>query len=308
MAAPKNSGVALAVGALVINALVWGLSWWPLRQLQGYGLHPLWTTALVYVMVFALLLTVYFKNLRTFTQHPVLWLLAIASGLTNVGFNWAVTVGDVVRVVLLFYLMPAWSVLIAWALLGEKPSLASLLRLALAMAGVLIVLKTPGSPWPIPQGGADWLAIMGGFSFAMTNALLRKARHAPTGSRMLAMFGGGTLMASSAALLGMSQQVVSSPTLLPGSAGAALLVLAALTLAFIASNTALQYGAARLAVSTTSLVMLTEILFASGSAAALGATQFSSRIFLGGGLIVLAAVLAALAPSGNTPADPTDAK
>jgi hypothetical protein len=27
-------------------------------------------------------------------------------GLTNVGFNWAVTVGDVVRVVLLFYLMP----------------------------------------------------------------------------------------------------------------------------------------------------------------------------------------------------------
>ena len=29
-------------------------------------------------------------------------------------FNWAVTVGDVVRVVLLFYLMPAWSVLLAW--------------------------------------------------------------------------------------------------------------------------------------------------------------------------------------------------
>ena len=36
-----------AAAALVFNALVWGLSWWPLRQLQGYGLHPLWTTALV---------------------------------------------------------------------------------------------------------------------------------------------------------------------------------------------------------------------------------------------------------------------
>jgi drug/metabolite transporter (DMT)-like permease len=306
MAAPKNGGAALAAVALVINALIWGLTWWPLRELQGYGLHPLWTTTLVYLMVFVLLLALYFKNLRTFMQHPALWVLAIASGLTNVGFNWAVTVGDVVRVVLLFYLMPAWSVLVAWALLGEKPSLASLLRLALAMAGVLIVLKTPGSPWPVPQGGADWLAVMGGFSFAVTNALLRKARHAPTGSRMLAMFGGGTLMALAAALLGMSQQVVSSPTLLPGSASAALLVLAGLTLAFMVGNTALQYGAARLAASTTSLIMLTEILFASTSAAALGVAEFSPRILLGGGLIVLAAVLAALAPSSNTPDDPTD--
>ncbi|MBC7608632.1 MAG: EamA family transporter [Polaromonas sp.] len=308
MQAAKNSGAALAAAALVINAFTWGVSWWPLRQLQGYGLHPLWTTALVYLTVFVVLLVTSFKSLRGFMRHPALWALALAAGFTNIGFNWAVTVGDVVRVVLLFYLMPAWSVLVAWALLGEKPSLASLLRLALAMAGVLIVLKTPESPWPIPQGGADWLAIMGGFSFAVTNALLRKARHASTGSRMLAMFGGGALMASAAALLGMSQQLVGSPTLLPGSNAMALVLLAGLTLAFMVSNAALQYGAARLVASTTSLVMLTEILFASGSAAALGAAEFSPRIWLGGGLIVLAAVLAALAPSSDTADDTTGAK
>lgn len=292
----KSGAAAFAAGALVINAFVWGVSWWPLRQLQGYGLHPLWTTALVYLIVLFVLLTMYFSSLRDFLRHPALWALAIAAGFTNVGFNWAVTVGDVVRVVLLFYLMPAWSVLVAWVMLGEKPSLASLLRLALAMTGVLIVLKTPESPWPIPQGGADWLAILGGFSFAVTNVLLRKARDAPTGSRMLAMFGGGALMAIAAALLGMSQQVVSSPALLPDSAPLAMVLIASLALAFLVSNAALQYGAARLMASTTSLVMLTEILFASGSAAALGAAQFSSRIFLGGSLIVLAAVLAALAP------------
>ena len=292
----KSGAAAFAAGALVINAFVWGVSWWPLRQLQSYGLHPLWTTALVYLIVLFVLLTRYFSSLRDFLRHPALWALAIAAGFTNVGFNWAVTVGDVVRVVLLFYLMPAWSVLVAWVMLGEKPSLASLLRLALAMTGVLIVLKTPESPWPIPQGGADWLAILGGFSFAVTNVLLRKARDAPTGSRMLAMFGGGALMAITAALLGMSQQVVSSPALLSGSAPLAMVLIASLALAFLVSNAALQYGAARLMASTTSLVMLTEILFASGSAAALGAAQFSSRIFLGGSLIVLAAVLAALAP------------
>ena len=296
MPVTKGGTAAWAAAALVINAFIWGVSWWPFRALQGYGLHPLWSTALMYLMVFALLLTLRFESWRGVLANPGLWLLGLASGLTNVGFNWAVTVGDVVRVVLLFYLMPAWSVLVAWLLLGEKPTTASLLRLALAMTGVLIVLKTPDSPWPIPQGGADWLALSGGLTFAITNALLRKFKHAPSTSCMLAMFGGGALMATLAALLGMSQQIVPAPAL--QTAGIA--VLLALSLAFMVGNAALQYGAARLAASATALVMLTEILFASGSAALLGAATFTPRILLGGSLIVLAALLAALAPQGDS--------
>ena len=283
----------LAAGVLVFNALVWGVSWWPFRQLQGYGLHPLWATALMYLMIVAGLLIVQFKAWRGLMACPQLWFLAAGAGLTNICFNWAVTVGDVVRVVLLFYLMPAWSVLVAWLLLGEKPTLASLTRLLLAMAGVLIVLKTPDVSWPVPQGTADWLAITGGFSFAVTNSLLRKYSHTPGASRMLAMFGGSGLMATLAALLGMSLQIVPGPALLT----AGIPVLLALTLAFVASNAALQYGAARLAAATTAVVMLTEILFASLSAAMLGAAQFTPRILLGGCLIVLAAVLAALTPA-----------
>ena len=288
---------ALAASALIINAFVWGVSWWPFRQLQNLGLHPLWATAAVYLLVFAVLLA-YFggHQLKAFTSHPALWGLALASGLTNVGFNWAVTVGDVLRVVLLFYLMPAWSVLVAWVLLGEKPTGASLLRLLLAMAGVWVVLKTPDSPWPLPQSGADYLALLGGLSFAITNALLRRCNAAPSGARMLAMFGGGALLASGVALLGMAQQVVPVPAL----QAAGWPVLLALSVGFLISNAALQYGAARLAASTTALVMLTEILFASASSAVLGAAAFTPRLLMGGSLIMLAALLAALAPSNGT--------
>ena len=293
--AAKGRTATLAAGALVLNALVWGVSWWPFRQLQGFGLHPLWATALMYLLIAAGLLLVRRKAWRSLAASPQLWLLGMAAGLTNVGFNWAVTVGDVVRVVLLFYLMPAWSVLVAWLLLGEKPTVASLLRLLLAMAGVLVVLKAPDSPWPLPQGAADWLAIVGGFSFAVTNALLRKSGHLPSGSLMLAMFGGSGLMATAAALLGLALQVVPSPAL----QAAGLPVLLGLSLAFMAGNAALQYGATRLAAGTTAIVMLTEILFASLSSAALGAAHLSPRILLGGGLIVLAAVLAALASSAE---------
>ena len=292
---PTQGGASrptLAVLALVLNALVWGISWWPLRELQAKGLHPLWSTVMIY-LVAAIGVWVWKPQAwRGLLEHRGLLLLLVASGLTNVGFNWAVTVGDVVRVVLLFYLMPAWSVLIAWLLLNEKPTAGSLFRLALALAGVVIVLKSPGSPWPVPASIADWLALMGGLCFALTNVLLRKHGQTPAESRILAMFGGGAIMASAAAWAGMSAQMVPAPAFALAGVPAAL----GLCLAFLLGNMALQYGAARLAASTTALVMLTEILFASASSAWLDAAEFSTRTLAGGGLIVLAALLAALAP------------
>jgi len=196
-------GQGLAVAALLLNAMVWGVSWWPFQTLQALGLHPLWATALVYGFSLLVVWALRPQAARGWRQHPWLWLLVLASGLTNVGFNWAVTIGDVVRVVLLFYLMPAWSILIAWWLLGEKPTRRAGVRLVLALAGVAIVLKKPDTPWPIPESTADALALMGGFCFALTNALLRKLHDAPEPARMLAMFGGGALMATITALVGV---------------------------------------------------------------------------------------------------------
>ena len=279
---------ALPAMALVLNALVWGVSWWPFRALEARGLHPLWATAFIYFFALVCLLAFKPQAWRGFIKHPVLWCLALAAGLTNVGFNWAVTVGDVVRVVLLFYLMPAWVVLLAWPLLGEKPTAGSLFRLVLALTGVVIVLKTPTSTWPVPQSLADWLALMGGFSFALTNILLRRLNQTPQESRMLAMFGGGTVMAGLAALAGMELgHVTGVPA--PGLDWVSLVLL--LSLAFLAGNLALQYGAARLQASATSLIMLSEVVFASVSAVLLGAGELTGRTLAGGGLILLASLL-----------------
>ena len=280
----------LAVTALVINAFVWGVSWWPFRQLQDQGLHPLWATALIFIFCSLCLLAVKPSAWRGLLQHPMLWLLMAASGLTNMGFNWAVTMGDVVRVVLLFYLMPAWVVLLAWLMLGEKPTAGSLLRLALALGGLVVVLKTPALPWPVPEGLADWLALMSGFTFALTNILLRELNQTPSESRMLAMFGGGALMATGAAAVGTGLGLLAVP---PAPSGAWVGMALCLSLAFLVGNLALQYGASRLRASTTALVMLTEVVFASASAVLLGAGELSARTLFGGGLILLAVLLEA---------------
>ncbi|MBT9507919.1 DMT family transporter [Rhodoferax sp.] len=278
-----------AAAALTLNAFVWGVSWWPFRILQSHGLHPLWATTIIYVFALVCLLSFWPGAWRGLVRHPMLWCLVLASGLTNVGFNWAVTVGDVVRVVLLFYLMPAWVVLLAWPLLGEKPNAGSILRLSLALAGVVIVLKTPDSPWPVPESMADWLALMGGFSFALTNILLRKLNQTPEESRMLAMFGGGAVMAAGAAAVGMGMGLV-TPIPAPGWVWSGLVLL--VSLAFLVANTALQYGAARLSASATSLIMLSELVFASVSSVLLGAGALSGATLLGGALILLASLLA----------------
>ena len=286
----------LPVGALLFNALVWGVSWWPFRFLHARGLHPLWATALMYVLAVAVLLVLRPQALALARRHPALWLLALATGLTNVCFNWAMAVGDVVRVVLLFYLMPAWSVLLAWRVLGDVPTPMALARLVLAFAGVALVLLPAGTGWAqlLQMGsslsGVDALALLGGFSFALVNVTLRRLYRVPGEARMVAMFGGGALLALLGASAGMAAGMVAAPPLAPAWAAVAL----ALTLAFLLGNYALQYGAARLAAGTTALVMLSEVLFASASSWWLGAAVLAPRTLAGGALIVLAALLATL--------------
>ena len=68
----------------------------------------------------------------------------------------------------------------------------------------------------------------------------------------------------------------------------------AVTVAFVAGNLCLQYGAARLPANSTAVVMVTEVLFASLSSVALGGGVLTARLAVGGALIVAGALLAAL--------------
>ncbi|MBY0411374.1 MAG: DMT family transporter [Burkholderiaceae bacterium] len=283
---------ALPVLSLVFNAFVWGVSWWPFRRLLEAGVHPLWATAFVYALVLGVLLVVRPGAVRSALQHPALWLLAVSSGLNNMAFNWAVTVGDVVRVVLLFYLMPAWSVLLAWKILGEHPTRMALLRLLMAFAGVVLVLLPPDAPASqlfANLSVADGLAVAGGLFFALTNVTLRRLKAVPDDARMLAMFVGCVAMAAVGAGVGVAAGIVPRP---PAPALPWMLVAMGLAVAFLVGNYALQFGAARLAAGTTALVMLSEVVFASVSSVLLAGTVLHTRTLFGGGLIIVAALLA----------------
>ena len=281
--------------ALTLNALAWGTSWWPFRRLEAAGLHPLWATAVVYTLAGLAIFAARPRAAKQLIATPALWVLVLASGLTNAAFNWAVVIGDVVRVVLLFYLMPLWAILLARLLLDERLSAIAALRVFLGVAGAAIVLwpteAGSAAAWPVPQTLADWLALLGGFAFALNNVMLRREAARPEEGRALAMFVGGAIVPT--ALATLLANAGSVPWPLAPTVDWTWLVLA-LTLVFLIGNLALQYGAARLPASLTAVVMLTEVLFASASSIAFGAGVLTRQALLGGSLILAGAMLAAL--------------
>ena len=289
--------------ALVFNAFVWGTSWWPLRRLQEAGLHPLWATAIVFTLASLAIAIARPRACMQVVRTPALWLLVAAAGLTNASFNWAIVIGDVVRVVLLFYLMPLWTVLLARIVLGERLTKAAALRIAFGAVGAAIVLwPAPASDaaaggfadtLPLPRSLADWLGVVGGFSFAFNNVMLRREANRPEEGRSLAMFVGGAIVAAALAAFLTSSGATPAP---PAPVWPWLALTGALTLLFLAGNLSLQYGAARLPANRTAVVMLTEVVFASLSAVALGGGALTARLAIGGAFIVAGAVLAAREP------------
>ena len=285
---------ALPFLALMTNALIWGTIWWPFRQLQAMGVHPVLGTALVYLILFCGLLLVKPAAAAIARRHPMLLLLAFTSGSTNVLFNWAATTGDVVRVVLLFYLMPAWSVLLAWYFLGEKPNKYSILRLVLAFSGVLIVMIPAGATWQSLTANLslpDALAIVGGFTFAGTNVVLRSQYRVPGEARMLAMFFGGLVAAGAMSVLGI---YLGRMPAIPAIAWNWPLRVLVVALLIMVSNWTLQYGASRLAATTAAVVMLSEVVFASASNVMIEGAVLSGRLLLGGALVLSASLIAAI--------------
>jgi drug/metabolite transporter (DMT)-like permease len=290
-AAQRSIGAPIAVLFLLANAFVWGVSWWPFRYLEKTGLHPLWSTLIIYLVACIGISLWRPQSFKQLWQRPHLIWLMLGSGITNASFNWAVTVGDVVRVVLLFYLMPIWSALLARWLLAEPIRLNAVLRMILAIVGAVLVLGQGEKGIPLPSSLADYLAILGGMSFALNNVMLRKYAHEPDNVRAFAMFAGGVVCAGFIGLfLWLQLKIPSVPLQQFNWVWPAI----GLALAFIAANICLQWGAANLAASTTAIVMLSEILFAAVSSVVAGVAQTNWSLWLGGSLIVAASLIAVL--------------
>ena len=288
-ATPPRSGPALL--ALLFNATIWGLSWWPLRYLSERGLHGLWATAIVFLIGSAGIALLWRTALPRIVADQKLWVLALAAGLTNACFNWGMTAGEVLRVVLLFYLMPVWTMLLARWLLAEPITLGASIRALIAIMGAAVVLWEPGAGLPWPASLGDWLGVAGGAAFAWLNVQLRGMGETPAAARALAMSIGSALVPAAVGIALVAAGMISPPPVnefawLPGSIVLAVILLVA--------NAALQFGAPRLPTRVTAIVMLTEVPVAALSSVLIAGETLRPQVLAGGALIVMASLAAAL--------------
>ncbi len=314
--------MSLAHLALVFNAFIWGVSWLPYKWLESQGLSILWATALAYMLATAALAlarpgafaaVVGLGSQDSLSLGKGLWVMGLFYGLTNTCFNWALALGDVVRVVLLFYLMPVWSAIFARLILKERLSGEGLARLVLALAGAGVVLGWDGlhtqtaNTFSGQQLLADLLSIAGGLFFGLANVYLRKFESATAYQRTLTMYlGSGVVPLGVLSIMALINLVVfqnsmqfpslSSPL---QAAAQAWLIVPLLALGLGLANYSLQYGGSRLPTQVTSLIMLSEIVFAAVSAAWFAGKVLTVAEWVGGGMIVMAAIWASLRPPLN---------
>lgn len=281
----------LAVACLLFSASMWGLIWYPIRLLEDAGMSAVWTSLVMYVAAGVLVIPVLWRQYHVISQNSTdLLILAVAAGVTNVTFLVALTEGEVMRVMLLFYLSPLWTVLLGRWWLKEKLSLVAITMLVIAMSGSMVMLWNKEIGWPWPHGLADWLALTASIAFSINNVQARKLGAVSMKVKTSIIWWGVVITSIVVLLIQQSSIPESSIT---AWLGAWLLG----WLAIVAMTVAVLYGVASMPVYRSSVIMLFELVVAAIAAWALTNEAMSLQEWLGGGLILIAAYGVARAES-----------
>ena len=96
------------------------------------------------------------------------------AGWTNLAYVLGVIHGEIMRVLLLFYLAPLWTIVFSRLLLNEVFSLHGYLVIVFSLAGAMVMLWQPETGFSLPSSYGDWMGLSAGFMFALSNVLSRK--------------------------------------------------------------------------------------------------------------------------------------
>ncbi|HIH2749114.1 DMT family transporter [Burkholderia aenigmatica] len=295
--------------AILIGASVWGLIWYPLRILASLGVTGTLASALTSLVAFLFVIVARHRTIATLRWHWVLPGIAVTAGVTNLGFVWGTIHGEVLRVMLLFYLTPAWTAIYAHFLLRERLTWAGAGLAALSIGGAMLMLWSPQLGLPLPASPAEWAGLAAGLSFAMSNVLVIKAsRELPemrAEMRTATLFGGAAVFGAIASLF---EGIPAAPA--GGHLGTAALIIVAIGVTMASNNLLVQYGLARVPANRASIIMLFEIVITALSAWVFANELPTAREWAGGVCIVLATLLSSrvhrAAPAPDKPGDGRD--
>lgn len=284
----KNNHEMLPMLGCLIASTLWGVLWYPLRILEQWGVPGLWATLIIYISAFIPVCPLVFQQFGRLLRQPLIFIImGLAAGWTNLAFILAVIEGPVVRVLLLFYLSPIWTVILGWIFLRERLSLFAWITVVIALAGALIMNWQPDSGLHLMNSKVDLLAISSGFAFAVTNVCVRKTGNVPIILKMGSAWT-GVIMLSLLGILLVNEPwpaFTINSTLLGISVGC---------LGMIIMTFCAQYGVTHLPLHRSAVIFMFEVVAGAVSAAMLTSEVISYQEWTGGTLVMLAAWLTAM--------------
>jgi len=276
-----------AMTGLFTGAVVWGLVWYPYRVLERAGVGGALASFLTYAVALGLGMALYFRYRRGSQRiAPILLWIGLTAGWANLAYVLAVIHGDVMRVMLLFYLAPLWTVIFSWLLLNERLQWVGYGVILLSLAGALVMLWPAARGLPLPRNDAEWFGLSAGMAFALSNVLARRAEHSGIIAKSVSIFL-GVVLVSAIPLAVRSGTLATLPQLAP----ATWLLLAGVGVTVFAVTLAVQFGISRTPANRAIVIFLFELVVAAVSAYALEGERMTMREWLGGIMIVAASLL-----------------
>jgi len=279
------------VWVLLFSASMWGLSSLPLKAFAEYGLSGPLLACVAFGFAGVLGLPLLLREYRQWRHSlPMLVLLALVGGWGNTAYVTALVQGDVVRVMLLFYLLPAWSVLGGRVFLGERISLRRGSAVALALTGAFLVVGGFAA-FDAPLTLADLMAVTAGLAFAGNNIIARHAQGIPTASKTVVVFLGCAVLALPLTLMVSGRDAAG---LLLDLTPAVLGWLVAYSIGWLALVTATwQWSVSRMEAGRAGVISIAELVVALLAATLVGGETMTVLECVGAVVIALAAILEA---------------
>lgn len=283
----------LPIFVLMGASILWGTSWMPLKALHAAGASGLALIACAYGLL-TLLLIPFLLRYKTAACGHLKWLVAIGvfGGAANVCFSYAIIYGDVVRVMVLFYLLPAWGVLGGRFILKEPTAWWRWCGVALALWGAFIILGGP-SILAQPIHYLDFVAIGAGLFFTASNLVFRGVQTLPLPPKLSALFIGSCLWAII--------MLPAGPAWNPAQFPWAWVLLYAGTWLLIA-NIASLWAISRMSAGRSAIILIMELIAAVGTQVAFTEQTLKPLEWIGGALIFSAALIEIIAAQKAEPA------
>ena len=172
VSAMKLANENLAMLAVALSAFAWGIYWIPLRAMDEAGITGAWSIVMFNALPVMMLFPVFAMRGRAFFFGG--WRLHVAglfAGGAMVSYAGALIYTDVVRALLLYYLTPIWSTLLARALIGERITAIRWATIGLGILGVMVLVRIE-TGFNLAFNVGDWMGLAAGVIWAMAAVLL----------------------------------------------------------------------------------------------------------------------------------------